>query len=158
MQALKARRRKARHTVVVFREHRLFVEKNRLAQTPESMRLMMLRDQVSDLIGIMREHGEAVEIVCQLLKDGHVGVGAIAADVLKEAMIAGVDVSAAENALAEALNDRYAKRNAAGALALIHMKKGDVAALGGLLAHRDSEVRDGAGAACTHGAGGGDKV
>jgi hypothetical protein len=156
VQALKIqprRRRHPGHTVVVFRERRILEEKQLLKQplkeTPESMRLMMLRDQINDLVGIMRQHREAVVIVGGLLKDEHVGVGAIAADVLKEAVIAGVDVSPSEGALKEAIGNRYAQRNAAGALALLYVKRGDVSAMGKLLSHRDQAVRDAAGTVCT---------
>lgn len=156
MQALKLQSRRRRHpghTVVVFRERRLLEEKKPLKETPESMRLLMLRDQITDLVGIMREHREAVVIVGGLLKDEHVGVSAIAADVLKEAAAAGVDIAPSEAALKEAIGDKYAKRNAAGALALLYMKRGDVSAIGKLLSHRDQAVRDAAGDACSNGAG-----
>ncbi len=139
----------AGHTLVVFREHQLFLERHKLNETHESMRLMMLRDQIDDLVGIMGEHKEAIGIVGQLLKDEHVGVGAIAADALKGAVAAGVDVSPAEGALKEAIGDKYAKKNAAGALALLYVKRGDVMALERLLKHSDKTVRDSAGEACS---------
>jgi|WetSurMetagenome_2_1015567.scaffolds.fasta_scaffold91115_2 hypothetical protein len=122
-----------------------------MKETLESIRLMMLRDQIADLVGIMRQHREAVLIVGGLLKDEHVGVGAIAADVLKAAVVAGVDISLSEGALKDALGDRYAKSNAAGALALLYVKRGDVRAFEKLLKHSDRAVREAAGDACADG-------
>lgn len=152
MYAMKGRHRKVRQTAIVLREHRLFVERCEFKETAESLRLMMLRDQFGELAALMKRHPEAVRIVGDLLEDRHVGVAPNAADALKEAALAGVDVSVAENKLINALDEPYAKKNAAMALAIIYVKRGDVSSLEGLLKHSDKAVRESAGSACLEGA------
>jgi hypothetical protein len=140
----RVRSRRRRSALSIFREQRLFVEKNPSGETPESLRLMLLRDQIGHVVSIMREHEEAIDMVRGLLRDEHVGVGTIAADVLREAAAGGVDISLAEPDLIEALSDKYAKKNAASALALFYIRKGDVSSLERLLGHDDNAIRESA--------------
>lgn len=145
-------RRKRSALPFAFRAHSVLAEKrNGSEETLESLRLMMVRDQTAEIVGMMAESWEARSCVRMLLSDDHVGVPAIAADVLREAAVAGLDIGFAERELAEATYDKYAKANAAGALAFLYLRNGMVSRLHALLERKDPAVREAAGAACLEG-------
>ncbi len=144
MLGARARTRRRRSILSAFREQRVLIEKAPFIHSVESFRLMMVRDEIPEIVEIMRVHGEALPIVIGLLKDDYISVGATAADVLRSAILAGLDVSGAEEGLLESLKDKYAKRNAAAALSSLYMRRGDVASLDRLLMHEDGAVRDSA--------------
>jgi len=144
-------RRATRSAHSTFRTHTLIVERAPFPETLESIRLKLLRDETKDVVRLMGAHTEALDIARELLKDGNVGVGTLAADAFREAVLSGVDISRAVPDLREALGDKYAKKNAAHALALFHVRRGDVSSLESLLSHKDKEIRAVAGDACVDG-------
>lgn len=133
-----------------FRRHSVIVEK-KSQEAREAVRLMMLRDEIPALVEIVRSSRQGMACVVSLLEDEHVAVGTIAADVLREAALEGVDLARAVPALYQALGDRYAKANAAGALTHHFLRRGDIQAVQSLLGSKDAVVRDAAGESCMHG-------
>lgn len=135
-------RGRAPHTIVIVREHPLLEGNGGFTETLESIRLKLLRDQIDEVIGMMKEHGQAIEIVAGLLKDEGVGVAVIAADVLKRAVSKGLDITKAEDGLQGALGNKYAKGFAAAALALSYIRNGNVRAVEQLLSNPDPGIHD----------------
>jgi hypothetical protein len=104
------------------------------------MRMLLLRDEIDTVISMIGSSGRDLRYMAMLLEDEGMGVPVIAADVLKEACVRGIDISCCEEALKKALLDKYAKRNAAGALMALYLSNGDNLEASSLAGSGDPEI------------------
>jgi hypothetical protein len=79
-----------------------------------------------------------------LLSDKGVGVPALAAEALKKAALQGVSIERCEDDLEKALENRYASAEAAGALTVHYISRGESGKAASLLSSNDSEIARGA--------------
>jgi hypothetical protein len=108
------------------------------------LRLLLLRDEIDKVIERVESSREDLRCMAMLLEDPGAGVPVLAADALKIAALRGCDIGYCEEELEKALYDKYAKRNAAGALAVHYRSKGLEEKVDELVASPDTEIAEGA--------------
>ncbi len=80
----------------------------------------------------------------ELLNDEGVGVAPNAADILRDLVKCKIDIGKVVPALEKALENPYAKMNAARALAAHHLRMVNIRKLEGLLKHKDLDIKEAA--------------
>ncbi len=105
------------------------------------MRLMVVRGQTDDIVATLIHSRTTLHYVARLLSDDSVGVPPTAADILREAISGGTDITPAVPELRAALSNRYAKANAAAALAVHYHSKGELGKLEEFLSSSDSDIQ-----------------
>ena len=114
------------------------------AERASELRLLLLRDEIGRVVERMGESYEDLRCVGELLSDPGLAVGVIAADALKEAAGKGIDIGICVEALESALGDKYARRNAAGALARQYILSGQEEKAAGLMVSPEADIAEGA--------------
>lgn len=142
VQARKCGRRNAGTRPSEFRRKDVFAEKLS-GERLDHFRLMVIRGEYDKIIWHVEEESEAnIRYVARLLLDDGLGVAPNAADVLAELVSRGVDIKRAVPELHEALGNKYARANAARALALQYLTSGMVTELRALVGNDDPGIRE----------------
>lgn len=124
-----------------FSRKSVLIEKPRSsAPKTERLRMMLLRDETERLLRILRRSGGNQEFVATLLSDRMAGIGPLAANLFRVAASRGIDIEPAVPALTAALSDKYAKAEAAAALAMHYLHAKDDEAFNTLLFSEDADI------------------
>lgn len=108
------------------------------------IRLMLLRDEMEEVVERITLSRDDLRCLAMLLEDPGAGVPVLAADAFRLAAIRGQDIRECEGELLKALGDKYARRNAAGALAAHYRSIGQDSKADDLLGSPDMEISGGA--------------
>ncbi|MEW6722921.1 MAG: hypothetical protein AB1324_06690 [Candidatus Micrarchaeota archaeon] len=131
-----------------FPRQSVLLERARRIPSYGKLRLMAVRDELKALGEVAKGSTKGMQRVASLLRDEGVAVAPTAADALASVAADGYSIGAAVPVLAEALGNKYAKRNCSAALALHYFALSDFEGLKSLLEHHDEEIRAAAAEAC----------
>ncbi len=106
----------------------------------ERLRMMLLRDETDRLLRLLRRSPGNQEFIATLLNDRMVGIGTLTAGLFRAAASRGIPIDPAVPALTAALTDKYAKTEAATALAIHYLNVRDDEAFNTLLFSPDQDI------------------
>ncbi len=124
-----------------FTRKSVLIEKPRSsAPKAERLRMMLLRDENERILRFIRRSSGNQEFFATLLTDRMAGIGPLAANLFRVAAARGIDIQPAAPALTAALTDKYAKMEAATALAIHYLNVKDDEAFNTLLFSPDQDI------------------
>ncbi len=124
-----------------FTRKSVLIEKPRSsAPKAERLRMMLLRDETDRLLRLLRRSPGNQEFIATLLNDRMAGIGPLTAGLFRVAASRGIPIDPAVPALTAALADKYAKTEAATALAIHYLNVKDDEAFNTLMFSPDQDI------------------